>query len=113
MCYVIVSRQLLANVLRTRTKVTIKELKSLATRIQRQMPEVAVDISHYSLSDALENYANMFEREDEVTIAQTPSSQGCFEEGFVDVFFNQEMPGDIRARFLECIESQHAGSTST
>ena len=110
MHYVIVSRQLLANVLRTRPKVTIKELKSLATRIEQQMPEVAVDISHYSLSDALESYANMFEREDEVTIARTPSSQTYFEQGFVDVFFNQEMPGDIRTKFLPCVApQQHVG----
>ena len=103
MCYVIDSRQLLANSLKTRSTVTVTELKDLARHIREEVPGVSVDLSHYSLSAALESYANMFERQDETTIAKASSSQSCFEDDFLDVFFNQEIPSEIRSRFLDCI----------
>lgn len=107
MCYVIESRQLLANVLRTRPKVTVKELKSLARQVQNEIPTVAIDLSHYSLSAALEDYPKMFSREDDVTIGRTPCSEQCFEEDFVQLFFNQEIPLEIRSKFLHCIAATH------
>lgn len=113
MCYVIDSKHILANLLMTRSTVSVKQLKSLASRIAKTLPEVAVDVSHYSLSSALETFPNMFQRQDEITITRTPCSQECFREKYVNVFFNDEIPPDIRSRFLDCITSpdaQHAES---
>jgi len=100
MCYVIDSSQLLANVLRTQDKVTVKELKQLAERISQTLSDVAVDISHYSLSAALESYPNKFQRQDDFTITRIER----LEEEFVDVYFNQRIPKYIRVDFLGCIE---------
>jgi hypothetical protein len=111
MCYVIDSKQLIANVLRNREQISLKELKLLANRISQMLPGVIVDISHYSLSSALESYANMFERQDEITITRTPCSQKYFEASFLEVFFNQEIPPDIRKTFLDCIVSQDVRQT--
>jgi hypothetical protein len=105
MSYVIDSRQILANVLRTRHEVTVKELKSLAARIAEQLPDVAVDISHYSLSAALESFPKMFKRQDETTITSTPYLCEILEERSFEIFFNQEIPPEIRTRFLKCIGS--------
>jgi hypothetical protein len=106
MCYVIDSKQLLANVLRDRQQIDLRDLKLLAERISQAVPAVVVDLSHYSLSSALENYANMFERQGEITIRRVVSSEGCFEESFIEIFFNQEIPSDIRHKFLDCVLSQ-------
>ncbi len=77
MSYVIDSKQLLANVLRTRKQINLRDLKLLANRISQALPGVSVDLSHYSLSSALESYSNMFERQDEITIARTVCSQNA------------------------------------
>ena len=102
MCYVIDSRQLLANALRTKEQITVGELNSLARRIQERIPSVSVNVSHFSLSAALEDYSAMFERQDPITIVKTESSEKWFEDSYVDVFFNQGVPQDIRAEYLAC-----------
>ncbi len=104
MCYVIDSRQLLANALKTKRQITVPELNSLAKRIQENIPSVSVNVSHYSLSAALEDYSMMFERQDPITIVRTPSSEKWFEESYLDVFFNQEIPRDIRGEYLDCFD---------
>jgi hypothetical protein len=102
MCYVIDSRQVLANALRTRGQITVGELNSLAIRIQERIPSVSVDVSHYSLSAALEDYSMMFERQDSITIGRTPSSEKWFEDSYLQVFFVEEIPQDIRMKYLDC-----------
>lgn len=102
MCYVIDSRQVLANALKAKGQITVGELNSLAKRIQERIPSVSVDVSHYSLSAALEDYSMMFERQDSITIVRTPSSDKWFEDSYLQVFFNQEVPQDIRTEYLAC-----------
>lgn len=102
MCYVIDSRQVLANALKARGRITVGELNSLAKRIQETIPSVSVDVSHYSLSAALEDYSMMFERQDSITIVRTRSSEKWFEDSYLQVFFNEEIPEDIRTEYLDC-----------
>ena len=104
MCYVIDSRQVLANALRNRTQITIDELNSLAKRIQERIPSISVNVSHYSLSAALEDYSAMFERQDPITIVRTPSSERWFDDAYLQVFFNEEIPQGIRTEYFACFD---------
>ena len=104
MCYVIDSRQVLANALRNRTQITIAELNSLAKRIQERIPSISVNVSHYSLSAALEDYSAMFERRDPITIVRTPASEKWFEDSYLRVFFIEDIPQGIRKEYLACFD---------
>jgi hypothetical protein len=102
MCYVVDSRQVLANALKIKDRITVGELNTLANQIQDAIPSVSVDVSHYSLTAALEDYSMMFERQDPITIVRTPSSEKWFEDSYLQLFFNKEIPQDIRTEYLGC-----------
>ncbi len=100
MFYVIDSKKILANFLRNKQHITIKKLNALAGEIQSAIPSVSVDVSHYSLSAALEDCPSMFRRGDDITISRVPGSDDRFEEEHISGAFNQDMPADVKTKFL-------------
>ena len=101
MRYVIESSQILANWLVKRDAITFKELNEVAREIQGKLPSVCVDVSHYSVGAALEDYPSMFWQKDDVTISKAIDSKEAFEPERLDIRFNQGMPEHIRKTFLE------------
>lgn len=103
MCYVLDSRQVLANILRNKEQIRIDALNEIASKLQEKVPSICVDVSHYSISAALEDYPSMFLRLNECEISKVPDSQDWFSDSYIDVYFNQEIPRDIREAFLCCL----------
>lgn len=103
MFHIIEARHIFANVFIHLKQITVRELKPLASKIM-ESTGVNVDVSKDSISAALENYPDMFERQDEVTVRRAYCSQNCNHQ-YVNVFFNQEIPSAIRGEFLNCIAS--------
>ena len=98
---IIDAKQILANWLMNHDTITTRELNKIAREIQDKLPSVCVAVSHYEVSEAIVDYQCMFTRVDGVTIGRSVGSEDRFEKDSVDLWFNDEIPEDVRKVFLE------------
>lgn len=103
MCYVIESKHVFANFLKINDLITLDVLNKIANKIEEEIPSICVDVSHYSISSALEHYPTMFVRTNAYTIVKSPDSQDRFSDNHLNIFFNNDIPVDIRESLITCI----------
>ncbi len=103
MCTIIDADYLLATVLRTTKSVSFQSLSELRSRIESEMPNVAVNISSPALDSALEYYPEIFERR-ENQIARAASAGQYLSSRYFECEFVSSVPADVHANVKRAIE---------
>lgn len=91
---------ILANLLQSRSEVTLRKLNSVRIDIQAQVPSVYVDVSKNCVIWSIHQRPDMFDWTDQ-------SIRRCSEwsKSFVDEFFNWRIPAEIRASVLAILRT--------
>ena len=104
MCTIIDADYLLATVLSTREQVSFRFLSELQSRIERQVPNVVVNMSSTDLDSALEYYPEIFERRQGL-VAQAPNAGQYLSSKYYECEFVSSVPANVHAAVKQAIEA--------
>ena len=93
--YVVDSRQILASYLDSHDEIMISKLNDIARSIEKSLTDVCVDVSHYSIDAAIEDFSQMFIWKNDITICKPDdASQSTY-------LFDAGMPSEVKQFFEE------------
>lgn len=93
--YTVCAAQILANILLTCHAIRLDLFHKIASRL-RCCLDAYVDATNHSISCALEDYSTWFQRVGDSYIGRATGADDKFIESEVDLFFNDQMPTDVK-----------------
>ncbi len=105
MYYTIEPEVVIANILKNNRQryVTIKRLNEISLRIQKEIPEIYIDLNFYSLITAIENNSEIFTLNNN-RIQRAEKSDKYFFTSYINRNFNNTIPHHYKTQLVKFIE---------
>jgi hypothetical protein len=103
---IIEAKVILANLLRNKEKVTIRNLKGIRKKLETSIKGLYIDITMTSIIIAVETNNNMFELDDNI-IYRCKNSEKNFKDDYLEDCFNWRIPEKIKDKVLEILRDSN------
>lgn len=104
MCEILPAESLIGILLRRKSFVSFRELNTVRSMVDKNIPEVLFDVSDLSVSSALHYNSNVFKREGS-NIKRADNSEDLYNSNYIENQFISQVPEDTYKKIESLLDT--------